>query len=99
MVSLLAALYYRYRNLKAVQGILGGLRPAIVAFIASAALTILVAAFWGGKGFSLNPLDLDWLAVALFAAAFFVLRKWKPNPILVMLLTGLIGGACYLFLL
>lgn len=98
IVSLLAFFYYRYRNLTAVQGVLGGLRPAVVAMIASAGLSILALALWNGKGFSWNPGDLDWVAVVLFAAAVFVLRKWKPNPIWVMAGCGVVGMVAYLAL-
>lgn len=42
IVLTLAWVYFRYRNLSVVQGVLGGLRPAVVAMIASAGLSILI---------------------------------------------------------
>ena len=39
IVLTLAWVYFRYRNLSVVQGVLGGLRPAVVAMIASAGLS------------------------------------------------------------
>ena len=42
IVLTLAWVYYRYRTLSVVQGVLGGLRPAVVAMIASAGVSILV---------------------------------------------------------
>ena len=41
---LLSWLYMRFRNLRTVQGTLAGLRPAVVALIASAGLSLLVLA-------------------------------------------------------
>ena len=49
LVTLLAKLYLKYRNLSLLQSVLSSLRPAVVAMIASAGLLILVNAFWGGN--------------------------------------------------
>ena len=49
IVSLLSWLYEKYRSMDAMQAVLACLRPAVVALIASAALTILrVVVFAGG---------------------------------------------------
>ena len=88
IVSLLAWLYFRYQNLSYIQGTLKGLRPAIVALIASAGLSILTLALQGANG-------INWLGAPLFLAAFLVLRKWKPDPIYVMLGCGVLGGILY----
>ena len=52
IVLFLAFLYERYRGLGVVQGILAGLRPAVVALIASAGLSLLALAlcrsYFGG---------------------------------------------------
>ena len=96
IVSLLAWLYFRYRNLSYIQGCLKGLRPAIVALIGSAGLSILILALWGDGGMVLDPAAVNWIGAGLFLAAFFVLRRWKPDPILVMLGCGVIGGILYM---
>ncbi len=98
IVLTLAWVYYRYRTLSVVQGVLGGLRPAVVAMIASAGVSILVTALWNGAAASLNPADLDWIAALLFIAALFVLRRWKLNPIWVMVGTGVVGLGLYLII-
>ena len=97
IVAFLTWLYFRYRNLRLVQDILGGLRPAVVALIASAGLSILLMALWG-EGAAPTAAGLDWIALGLFAAALTVLRKWKPSPVWVMLGCGAVGGALYLLL-
>ncbi|AUS97201.1 chromate transporter [Clostridium thermosuccinogenes] len=98
IVSLLAWLYFKYKELTLVQGILSGLRPTIVALIASAGLSIFILAVWGEGGFSMNPQAINLVSVLLFSSALFILRKWKPNPIFVMLGSGIIGGAIYLII-
>lgn len=95
IVLILARIYFRYKDLSVIQGVLEGLRPVVVALISSAAISILSLAFWGEEGFSLNLSDLNVLSVILFAISLFVLRKWKPSPILIMLGTGLIGMIVY----
>ncbi len=47
LVTVIAKLYLKYRNMELLQGVLGSLRPAVVAMIASAG--ILIGAFWGGN--------------------------------------------------
>lgn len=86
IVSLLCWLYYRYQKVEMMQSILGDLRPAVVALIASAALGIAMQAIFG----SVRPLlsQIDWLALVLMIAAFLALRVLKWHPILTMLLCG-----------
>jgi len=98
IVSLLAWICFKFKELTVVQGILSGLRPTIVALIASAGLSIFILAVWGEDGFSTNPLTINLVSVLLFTVAIFILRKWKPNPIYVMLGSGIIGGAIYLLI-
>ena len=95
IVLFLAFLYERYRGLGVVQGILAGLRPAVVALIASAGLSLLALALCG-EG-SVSAENIQWLSVAIFAVGFVILRKWKPDPILVMVASGAAGLVLYSF--
>ena len=89
IVSVLAWLYGRYRQLDVAQGILGCLRPAVVAMIATAGVSILVNAFRGEAG----P---DWVMIGLFGLCFLALKKVRVSPILVMLGAGAFGAVWYL---
>ncbi len=95
IVLTLAYFYYKYRSLNTIQGIFSGLRPAIAGLIASAGLTIIALAFWNGPLLSFDPKNLSFISIGLFAAALFVLQKWKADPILVMIGTGILGGFLY----
>ena len=86
IVSLLAYLYRKYRQMDMLQNVLTCLRPAVVALIASAGLEILRQVIWPGGVISLSEVDVIGLVMAV--AAFIVLRWRKWNPILVMLLCG-----------
>lgn len=87
IVSLLAYIYRRYHNLSALQNVLASLRPAIVALIASAGISILqlVAVKSGTQAAG----GFNWLGIGLFAAALLLLRLKKWNPILTMVLCGI----------
>lgn len=84
LVTLIARLYLKYRDLAVLQGVLGSLRPAVVAMIASAGILILLNAFWGGAGVTLA--GTNWVMAAIFAGCFALLRGTKLSPIAVMLL-------------
>ena len=90
IVLILAYVYYRFRGLTMVQGVLSGLRPAVVAMIASAGISIIITAFFSQGQISLNTSDVNFISVFIFAAALFVLRKWKLNPIWVMAGSGVL---------
>ena len=98
IVSILAWVYFKYQGSTVIQGVLSGLRPAVVALIASAGVSIFTLAVWGEHGFSIAPEAINYVSVILFAGAIIVLRKWKLNPIFVMLGCGVVGGAVYLLI-
>ena len=87
IVSLLACVYRKYRELPMLQSVLASLRPAVVALIFAAGLNMLLQIAFGGQS-RIAPDNAQWAGIALFAAAFAALRKWKTNPILTMLLCG-----------
>jgi len=95
IVLTLAFIYYKYRGLSTVQGVLNGLRPAVLALIGSAGVALVELAFWKGKGISLNLENIDAFAVIIFAIALVILRKWKVNPIFIMIGAGIIGICVY----
>ena len=99
IVLSLAYIYYKYRGLDTVQGVLNGLRPAVIAMIGSAGLALMILAFWNGKTITITGDGIDYVAVSVFTIAFIILRKWKVNPIHIMMGTGLIGLCIYPFVL
>lgn len=87
IVMLIAKLYLKYRNMDALQGVLNSLRPAVVAMIASAGVSILITAFWGSAEM-ISFMGTKWVLVIIFVLGVVLLRKFKMNPILVMVLAG-----------
>lgn len=94
LVSLLSVLYRRYRSLAVIQGVLGFLRPVVVALIASAGLDVLTLVLFGGQEITMQSFLQDFrpLGAGLFLLALFLLRR-KKSPIGVMALCGAISLA------
>lgn len=95
LVTLIAQLYLKYRSLDALRSVLGTLRPAVVAMIASAGVSILMTAFWG-EGAAVTLAETNWVLFGIFAVCFLLLRKTKLNPIAVMVLAGVLNLAAAL---
>lgn len=92
IVTILAIFYLKYKNASALKSVLATLRPATVALIASAGVSILITAFWGSDAV-LATIDFartNWLMIALFALCVVLLRKTKLGAVPVMLLAGVI---------
>ncbi|MDO4293382.1 MAG: chromate transporter [Eubacteriales bacterium] len=86
LVTLLAWLYLRYRKLSLLQGVLDTLRPAVVAMIAAAGVSIMITAFWQDGRIALQTIKPD--SILIFIAAVYLLKKKNMNPILVMTASG-----------
>ncbi len=95
IVMTLAYIYYRFRGLKMIQGVLAGLRPAVVAMIASASITLIIMAFYGERTLPVDLGGINIISVMIFVTGFLILRKWKANPIYVMLGAGAAGVLLY----
>lgn len=75
-----------------VQTIFSFLRPVIIGLIAAAALLLMTPENFGTPS---NNLPLFVLSVVIFIGAFIATKQLKQNPILVMLLCGILGLIFY----
>ena len=84
--------FLKYQKHPVVESILSGLRPAVVGLLASAALVLMTA-----ENFSSPREDLFSFAVScvIFLVAFVGTRRYKVNPILMIVLCGLAGWLIY----
>ena len=76
LVSLLAYFYVKYKDMKVMKIILSYLRPAVVSMIAISGISILIS-------------YIRYHAIIVFIICLILLRKYKLNPILVMVLAGI----------
>ena len=85
LLMLAASAYLlKHRNARAVQGVLGGLRPAVVGLIAAGALVLCNAE---------NFIDIK--SVFLFLGALMLVLFKKAGPVGVLLLSGAAGWILY----
>lgn len=92
----LAYFYYKYRDFKGVQKVLAALRPAVVAMIGSAGISILLLAlFNSGSGYHFS--DLRYIELSLFIGCFILLRfyKHKISAITIIFGSGIVGTLAY----
>jgi chromate transporter len=82
IVLTLAFLYHKFKELTVVQGILSGLRPAVVALIASAGLTILLLTLFHSEEISSE--NIDFSSVLIIIVSLVILRVNKLNPICII---------------
>ena len=94
----LAHFYYKYRSFSGVQTVLSALRPAVVALIASAGLSILLLGVFQSDLAHVALSNFRWIEAVIFAGALFILRKFRPSAIAVIFGSGVVGTAAYLLL-
>lgn len=82
IVTLLAKIYIKYRNVTVMQNILSSLRPVVVSMIAVAGLAILLSVFFP------NETDFSIRGTLIFLVALILLRKTKLQPVTVMIDCG-----------
>lgn len=90
----LAHFYYKYRDFGGIQKVLAALRPAVVSLIASAGLSILTIGIFRDGVISVASMQA--IEIILFAVSLYLLRKFKANPISIILASGVVGTLLYL---
>jgi len=90
IVSILFFIYYRFRMNNGMQSVLSCLRPAVTALIAAAGLSILINAVGIGRDDNPFSLSINVVNTVLFIAAFLLIRKFKQNPVIIMLGCGIV---------
>lgn len=92
---LLYKFFHKYKNSKLILNILNGLKATSVGLISASASTILFIAFFGTTSFNISLIHLNILAVSIFILSLFMLRRFKTNPIVIIILSGLVGYIVY----
>lgn len=91
----LAHFYYKYRSVNGVQVVLGAMRPAVVALIASAGASILMLGLFQAELPDIVPGDIRWIETGIFIISLFILRKYKASAIAIILGSGAAGTVLY----
>ena len=95
IVFILTKLYFRYKGLTLVQNLLKFLKPIIIALILSSCATILMPVlFTGNSGDFLS--NVDWLVGGMIIASLVLIRKFKIDPLFIIIGGGLFSSGLYL---
>lgn len=87
--------FKKHKEIDSISNILKGLRSSSVGLIASAASTIVLIAFLGTSSYNIKDISINITAIIIFIISLFLLRKYKLNPILILVLTGFVGLLFY----
>lgn len=91
----LAHFYYKYRTVSGVQVVLGSLRPAVVALIASAGASILMLGLFQAELQEVVLSNIRYVELGIFVVALVILRKFKVSAISIILGSGVVGTLIY----
>lgn len=95
IMLLLGHLYYKYGDVGAIRGILNGLRPAVVALIASAGVGILILAFWDKSNLPVDLGKTNIIGVGIFALSLGAVYSKKMGTIKILFASGILGIVLY----
>ena len=101
IILLIAAVIKNLLKFAGVKAALSAVRPAIVAMITATALTLLLSTIIGTSKIG-GKIAFDWKALVILSIVFLVAFGWKKwrkkaiSPILLILLSGVLGVAFYI---
>ncbi|MDD3039186.1 chromate transporter [Bacteroides sp.] len=84
--------FLKYQKHPVVESIFNGLRPAVVGLLASAALVLMNAENFGSPTKDTYSFVIS---IIIFLVAFIGTRKYKANPILMIIACGIAGLLLY----
>lgn len=83
IIYILARLFYKFKENKIVESAFKGIRISVVGLIAAAAIMVSKGAF------------IDYKSIILFLLAFIASFKYKVDPILMIIVAGVVGVIIY----
>ena len=84
--------FLKYQKHPVVESIFNGLRPAVVGLLASAALVLMTVENFGSPTKDTYTFAIS---IIIFLIAFIGTRKYKANPILMIIACGIAGLLLY----
>lgn len=89
LMLIVSRLLLKHKDNRVVTDVMSLLRLAIVGLIAAAALLLATPETFG------NASPQLWISIAIFAIVFIASLKFKASPILLILLSGVVGFMVY----
>lgn len=88
--------FQKHKDNHSVSYVLLGLRAVSIGLIVSASISIFMSALQNIGNAPVVLMGINIAAVAIFAIGFYLLRYRKVNPIIVLVLSGIVGLFIYL---
>lgn len=92
LMLLISKYFLKYQKHPAVEAVFKGLRPAVVGLLAASALLLIKPENFGTPNESTMQFIIS---IALFIATFIATYRYKMNPIMLIIICGVIGGIVY----
>lgn len=89
LMILISRFFLKYQKHQSVASVFNGLRPGVVGLLAAAALVLMNEENFGNSTYQII------ISICLFLGVFIASYKFKKNPILLILLSGIIGFFIY----
>lgn len=92
----LAYFYFKYRDLGLVKVVLSSIRPAVVGLIGAAGVSIFLLAMVAHQDTPFQVMGINMNSVIIFLVCMILIQKKHFGPILIMVVSGLMGIILYL---
>ena len=86
---LISRFFLKYQKHPAVEAVFQGLRPGVVGLLAAAALVLMNSENFGTDTFQMI------ISIILFLGVFIASYRYKVNPILLIVICGILGYLLY----
>lgn len=97
IVILIAKYFTMVKDHHIVQGLLSGLRPAVIGLIASSTVMIAKSAFIQEMSESLLA-SINFRSIVIFAIALIAIIKYKLHPVLMIIISAVLGIIFFSFI-
>ena len=103
IMMLISTLIRNFIKYKGVQAFLGGVRPAVVGLIVATALTMFLSTLLGFADINTAGTGVDYKGIIIFAVIVAIsnivkkIKGKKPSPILMIVISAVMGIALYSF--
>lgn len=86
---LISRFFLKYQKHPSVAAVFNGLRPGVVGLLAAAALVLMNGENFGNDSWQVM------VSILLFIGAFIASFRYKVNPILLIVICGILGYIIY----
>ncbi len=91
VITIIASFFEKFKNSKTVEGVMSGLRPAVIGLMASAVVSVgKTVLFASGISLSVFSTAVFWFSLALFAVMTYLAFK-KMHPVAIISVSAVAG--------